>query len=105
MSGFCLPGEMTAILGPSGSGKTVLLDVLSARKKVGYLTGEIRYSSQFPTDSFLRKHTGYVEQFSSLIENLTVYEMLLYTAQLKVIIFDLMLSFVSAFSVHMRNQE
>eukprot|EP00210_Caulerpa_lentillifera_P002781 g2657.t1 len=83
MSGFCLPGEMTAIMGPSGSGKTVLLDILSARKNIGHIEGEIKYSAQSPTASFLRKHTGYVEQFSSLIENLTVYEMLTYTAQLK----------------------
>lgn len=32
---------------------------------------------------FLRRYTGYVEQFDTLLPTLTPYEMLLYTAELK----------------------
>ena len=41
VSGFIKPGEMTALTGPSGSGKSTLLDILSVRKTVGTLEGDI----------------------------------------------------------------
>lgn len=69
--------------GPSGSGKTTLLDVLAGRKTVGKLEGEVLYGGQKATRSFLRRYTGYVEQFDTLLGNLTVRENLLYTAELK----------------------
>eukprot|EP00195_Chlamydomonas_chlamydogama_P014962 CAMPEP_0202909128 /NCGR_PEP_ID=MMETSP1392-20130828/48401_1 /ASSEMBLY_ACC=CAM_ASM_000868 /TAXON_ID=225041 /ORGANISM="Chlamydomonas chlamydogama, Strain SAG 11-48b" /LENGTH=38 /DNA_ID= /DNA_START= /DNA_END= /DNA_ORIENTATION= len=34
---------MTAVMGPSGSGKTTLMDVLSGRKTVGEVRGELRF--------------------------------------------------------------
>lgn len=40
-------------------------------------------AGQKPTQTFLRRYSGYVEQFDTLIPVLTVYEMLLYTAELK----------------------
>ncbi|CAM9850438.1 unnamed protein product, partial [Ectocarpus sp. 8 AP-2014] len=42
ISGFCKPGEMTALMGSSGAGKTTLLDVLAGRKTGGTITGDIR---------------------------------------------------------------
>lgn len=75
---------MTALIGPSGSGKTTLVDVLAGRKTQGKITGTMSYGGYKPTKQFLRKFTGYVEQFDTLLESLTVYEMLLYTAELKV---------------------
>lgn len=36
-----------------------------------------------PTKTYLRRYTGYVEQFDTLIHFLTVEEMLVYTAELK----------------------
>ena len=39
--------------------------------------------SQTPSQSFLRRYTGYVEQFDTLLDMLTVREMLLYTAEMK----------------------
>eukprot|EP00195_Chlamydomonas_chlamydogama_P001662 CAMPEP_0202919206 /NCGR_PEP_ID=MMETSP1392-20130828/75279_1 /ASSEMBLY_ACC=CAM_ASM_000868 /TAXON_ID=225041 /ORGANISM="Chlamydomonas chlamydogama, Strain SAG 11-48b" /LENGTH=169 /DNA_ID=CAMNT_0049612479 /DNA_START=238 /DNA_END=744 /DNA_ORIENTATION=+ len=71
--GHFSPGEMTALMGPSGSGKTTLLDVISGRKSTGDIEGEIRYGMDTPSNSFLRRHTGYVEQFDTLVDNLTVY--------------------------------
>lgn len=74
---FCLQ------LGHSGSGKTTLLDVLAGRKTSGTLTGTIQYNGLPPSSSLLRRVTGYVEQFDTLVDTLTCREMLLYTAQLK----------------------
>jgi ABC-type multidrug transport system ATPase subunit len=50
-------------MGPSGSGKTTLLDLLAGRKTVGSITGDIRFQGEAPTKAFLKRHTGYVEQF------------------------------------------
>ena len=51
--------------GPSGSGKTTLLDVLAGRKTVGSMTGEILFGGNKPTKMYLRRFTGYVEQFGT----------------------------------------
>lgn len=55
-------------VGPSGSGKTTLLDVLAGRKTAGKIKGNIMYGNEEPTKAFLRRHTGYVEQFGELTE-------------------------------------
>ncbi|KAK9803172.1 hypothetical protein WJX72_008884 [[Myrmecia] bisecta] len=82
-TGYFRPGQMTALMGASGSGKTTLLDVLAGRKTVGETSGSIRFGGEAPSPMFLRRYTGYVEQFDTLIEMLTPAEMLLYTAELK----------------------
>ncbi|CAL8464553.1 g4088 [Coccomyxa elongata] len=74
---------MSALMGPSGSGKTTLLDVLAGRKTAGKTQGTILFAGVKPSSMFLRRYTGYVEQFDTLVDVLTVEEMLLYTAQLK----------------------
>lgn len=38
-------------------------DVLAGRKTVGKIEGTIAYGGHRPTKSFLRRYTGYVEQF------------------------------------------
>jgi ABC-type multidrug transport system ATPase subunit len=70
-------------MGPSGSGKTSFLDVLAGRKTVGQVSGKTTFDGVSPTPGLLRRETGYVEQFDTLVDALTVSEMLLYTAQLK----------------------
>ena len=77
VSGYFQPGEMTALMGPSGSGKTTLLDVLAGRKTAGKTTGTLLFSGAKPSRAFLRRFTGYVEQFDTLLPVLTVEEMLL----------------------------
>ncbi|KAJ9516890.1 hypothetical protein QJQ45_027319 [Haematococcus lacustris] len=77
------PGRMSALMGPSGSGKTTLLDVLAGRKTVGTAEGTILFGGIAPTLKYLRRFTGYVEQFDTLLGILTVHEMLMYTAELK----------------------
>ncbi|WIA12825.1 hypothetical protein OEZ85_006453 [Tetradesmus obliquus] len=83
VTGFFRPQEMAALMGPSGSGKTTLLDLLAGRKTVGSMEGSILFAGHKPTRQFLRKFTGYVEQFDTLLHILTVEEMMLYTAELK----------------------
>lgn len=63
---------MTCLMGPSGSGKTTLLDVLAGRKTVGSMSGELLFGGVRPTPAFLRRYTGYVEQFDTLVGILTV---------------------------------
>ena len=72
-------------MGPSGSSKTTLLDVLSGRTTAGALAREgcVTYGGRRPTPAFLRHACAYVEQRESLISNLTVFEMLMYTAELR----------------------
>jgi ABC-type bacteriocin/lantibiotic exporter with double-glycine peptidase domain len=53
-------------MGPSGSGKTTVLDLLAGRKTVGTMEGTILFSGNKPTRNFLRRCTGYVEQFGEL---------------------------------------
>ena len=60
-----------------------LLDVLAGRKNQGIIEGELAFGGQVPTSAFLRRYTGYVEQFDTLLGILTVEEMLMYTAELK----------------------
>lgn len=83
VSGYCRPKEMVALMGPSGCGKTTLMDILAGRKTVGTIKGDIRFGGIQPTMMFLRRYTGYVEQFDTLVPILTVEEMFLYTALLK----------------------
>ena len=73
----------SAQMGPSGSGKTTLLDILAGRKTTGTIEGEVLFAATKPSTNFLRRFTGYVEQFDTLLDILTVREMLLYTAELK----------------------
>lgn len=83
VSGCLQAGELAALMGPSGSGKTTLLDILAGRKTVGTISGEIKFGGEEPSRMFLRRYTGYVEQFDTLLDILTVEEMLMYTAELK----------------------
>lgn len=58
-------------------------DLLAGRKTSGTTSGEILFSNTKPSKAFLQRHTGYVEQFDTLIPVLTVREMLMYTADMK----------------------
>ena len=44
---------------------------------------QILFGGMTPTREYLRRYTGYVEQFDTLLPILTVEEMMLYTAELK----------------------
>jgi len=83
VSGIFKPSRMTALMGPSGSGKTTLLDVVAGRKNSGKISGDIKFGGQKPSKSTLRNAVGYVEQFDTLVGELTVRDMLMYTAALR----------------------
>ena len=82
-SGRLLPGTVTCLMGPSGSGKTTLLDILAGRKTLGTIKGDILFGGRPPTPAYLKRYTGYVEQFDTLLPMLSPREMLRYTAELK----------------------
>jgi len=65
VSGHMEPGQMAALMGPSGSGKTTLLDVLAGRKTTGTIEGDLRFAGHVGSREFLRRYTGYVEQFGA----------------------------------------
>jgi len=83
ISGVFPAGKMTALMGPSGSGKTTLLDVVSGRKNTGKVEGEVLFGGAKAPRGSLKDAIGYVEQFDTLIGELTVRDMLMYTAQLR----------------------
>ena len=57
--------QLVLQMGPSGSGKTTLLDVLAGRKTAGEVKGTVLYAGRPATHQFLRRFTGYVEQFGA----------------------------------------
>ena len=61
----CMPSLPAGLTAPLRfpAGKTTLLDVLAGRKTVGTLSGEILFGGVKPSKMFLRRFTGYVEQF------------------------------------------
>lgn len=84
LSGCFEAGRMTALMGPSGSGKTTLMDLLASRKtSAGTSSGEILFNGNKLTSDQLKHNCGYVEQFDTLVGELTVQQMLMYTAELK----------------------
>ena len=59
------------------------MDVLARRKNTGTIEGEIRFAGAPCKKENIKHLCGYVEQFDNLVEVLTVEQMLMYTAELK----------------------
>lgn len=77
------PNSLTCIVGGSGSGKTTLLNCLADRKfnkKSLIINGQIKYNKD---DSLSSYRNAYVIQQDILIPTLTCFEMLSYSAELK----------------------
>jgi len=83
VDGVFQPGRMCALMGPSGCGKTTLIDVLSGRKNTGKISGTVYFGGVTCVHEQLKTLCGYVEQFDNLVQELTVEEMFMYTAELK----------------------
>jgi ABC-type multidrug transport system ATPase subunit len=83
VSGWALPGRMTALMGSSGAGKTTLLDVLADRKTTGIVTGHILVNGEPPDRRFFRRMVGYVEQFGVHAAQASVEESLTFSAALR----------------------
>ena len=82
VSGFCIPGTLTALMGESGAGKTTLLNVLAQRIDFGTITGDMLVNGK-PLDSSFSRRTGYVQQQDIHAEELTVRESLQFAARLR----------------------
>ncbi|CAM9519315.1 unnamed protein product, partial [Laminaria digitata] len=85
ISGFCKPGEMTALMGSSGAGKTTLLDVLAGRKTGGTITGDIRLNGHPKIQKTFTRQVvaGYVEQQDMHSTVVTVKEALMFSATMR----------------------
>eukprot|EP00127_Corallochytrium_limacisporum_P007189 Clim_evm62s243 gene=Clim_evmTU62s243 len=82
ITGNIQPGELCALMGPSGAGKSTLLDVFAGRKNVENVQGNVLFNG-VPMDDDLRMFSAYVEQRDILMGTLTVREMLMYTAHMR----------------------
>ena len=83
VSGFCKPGELTALMGSSGAGKTTLIDVIAGRKTAGVQTGDILVGGQIKNQKTFSKLAGYAEQQDLHMPFATVRESLQFAAALR----------------------
>eukprot|EP00644_Phytophthora_capsici_P006843 jgi/Phyca11/103822/e_gw1.8.159.1 len=83
VSGFALPGTITALMGSSGAGKTTLMDVIAGRKTGGQIRGEILLNGHPATELAIRRSTGYCEQMDIHSEASTFREALTFSAFLR----------------------
>jgi ABC-type multidrug transport system ATPase subunit len=77
------PGQMIALMGASGAGKTTLLNILAGRIVDGKPGGTVQVNGKHRDPKVWRRITSYVEQFDLLDGNLTVREMILFAAKIK----------------------
>lgn len=82
VSGYCIPGTLTALMGESGAGKTTLLNCLAQRLDIGVVTGDMLVNGRPLTHSFKRR-TGYVQQQDIHLSQCTVKESLIFAARLR----------------------
>ncbi len=81
-------GEFIGVIGDSGSGKTTFLNLLGAldtpsEGEIYILNKRIDKMKEDELSSFRRNHIGYIFQDYNLIEELTVYENVIFSAKLK----------------------
>ncbi|KAL7685084.1 putative pleiotropic drug resistance protein PDR/CDR [Plasmopara halstedii] len=83
ISGFAMPGSITALMGSSGAGKTTLMDVIAGRKTEGTIKGKILLNGYEATDLAIRRSTGYCEQMDIHSEASTFREALTFSSFLR----------------------
>lgn len=77
------PGELVAIIGGSGAGKSTLLNSMCGYLKPAKGEVFINGIDLYENYASLRKLIGYVPQSDIVYDNLTLYDMLKYTAQMR----------------------
>ncbi|KAG7382117.1 hypothetical protein PHYPSEUDO_005193 [Phytophthora pseudosyringae] len=83
ITGFTLPGSITALMGSSGAGKTTLIDVIAGRKTGGTITGKILLNGYEASDLAIRRSTGYCEQMDVHSDAATFREALTFSSFLR----------------------
>lgn len=83
ISGFAMPGSITALMGSSGAGKTTLMDVIAGRKTEGTIKGKILLNGYEATDLAIRRSTGYCKQMDIHSEAATFREALTFSSFLR----------------------
>lgn len=76
------PGEIYGFLGPNGSGKTTTIRMLCGLLTPDSGSGTCLGYDILTQSKAIRKHVGYIPQFFSLYKQLTVYENILFMAEL-----------------------
>ncbi|GMF23961.1 unnamed protein product [Phytophthora lilii] len=83
ITGYALPGTLTALMGSTGAGKTTLMDVIAGRKTAGVIKGEVLLNGFPATDLSVRRCTGYCEQTDVHASAATFREALTFSAFLR----------------------
>ena len=78
-----MPGELVAIIGGSGAGKSTIMNVLCGYLKPNGGSVYINGNDLYRNFDALKNCFGYVPQSDIVYSNLTLYEMLKYTAELR----------------------
>ncbi|KAG2038968.1 P-loop containing nucleoside triphosphate hydrolase protein [Suillus americanus] len=82
VTGFVVPGKLTALMGESGAGKTTLLNVLAQRVAAGVVDGDLFVNGQ-PLPIDFQAQIGYCQQLDAHLPEATVREALLFSANLR----------------------
>ena len=77
------PGELMTIVGGSGAGKTTVMNCLSGNSQPTYGGVFVNNLDLYENFDTLKSIIGFVPQSDIVYENLSVYDMLKYTAQLR----------------------
>lgn len=77
------PGELVAIVGGSGAGKSTLLNCLCGALKPAEGNVYVNGVNLYQNFDSLKQIIGYVPQSDIVYQNLTLYDMLLYTTKLR----------------------
>ncbi|KAL6762732.1 hypothetical protein V8C86DRAFT_3086957 [Haematococcus lacustris] len=76
-------GEMHALLGPSGAGKSTLMDMLTQRKQVGDLSGQLLLNGRPAGPRALVHRSAYVPQEDNFVPVMTAGETLRFFADMR----------------------
>ncbi|KAH7472685.1 ABC transporter G family member 32 [Phytophthora ramorum] len=77
------PGRMVALMGATGAGKTTLMDVIAGRKTGGRIVGDIIVNGEQKNPANFSRITAYCEQMDIHSEAATIYEALVFSANLR----------------------
>ncbi|EEY60835.1 ATP-binding Cassette (ABC) Superfamily [Phytophthora infestans T30-4] len=77
------PGRIVALMGATGAGKTTLMDVIAGRKTGGRIVGDIIVNGEAKNPANFSRITAYCEQMDIHSEAATIYEALVFSANLR----------------------